>query len=42
MNGTVIQKFLAPLKQQKILGNIYSMTFYRKQSLGASDNISQK
>ena len=37
MNGTSIQKFLAVLKQKKILGNICfsERIFYRKQSLGA-------
>ena len=37
MGGTVIQKFLAFLKLQKILGNFCfsEQIFYRKQSLGA-------
>ena len=37
MNGTVIKKFVAVLKQKKILGNICfsEQIFYRKQSLGA-------
>ena len=37
MNGTVIWKFVAVLKQQKILGNICfsGQIFYRKQLLGA-------
>ena len=37
MTGTVIQKFLAVLKLQKIVSNIYfsAQIFYRKQSLGA-------
>ena len=37
MNGTVIQKFLTVLKQEKILGSICfsKQIFYRKQSLGA-------
>ena len=39
MNETVIKKFLAFLKLQKILGNFCfsEQTFYRKQSLGAPD-----
>ena len=39
MNGTAIQKFLAMLKLQKILGNICfsEQIFCRKQSLGAPD-----
>ena len=38
MNGTVIRKFVALLKQKKILDNIdfFEQIFYRKQSLGAS------
>ena len=37
MHGTVIKKFVAVLKQKKILGNICfsEQIFYRKQSLGA-------
>ena len=37
MNGTVIRKFVAVLKQKKILGSIcfFEQIFYRKQSLGA-------
>ena len=37
LNGTVIYKFLADLKQEKILGNIYfsEQLISRKQSLGA-------
>ena len=43
MNGTVIQKFLAFLKLQKILGNFCSseQILYRKQSLGAPVIIQQ-
>ena len=39
MNGTVIQKFLTVLKQEKILGSICfsKQIFDRKQSLGAPD-----
>ena len=39
MNGTVIEKFLAVLKYQKILRNICfsEQIFYRKQSLGAPE-----
>ena len=39
MNGTSIQKFLAVLKQTKILGNICfsEQIFYGKQSLGAPE-----
>ena len=39
MNGTVIQKFLAFPKLQKILGNFcfFEEVFYRKQSLGAPE-----
>ena len=39
LNGTVIQKFLAVLKLQKILGNICfsEQIFYKKQSLGAPE-----
>ena len=38
MNGTGIQKFLAVLNQQKILGHVCfsEQIFYRKQSLGVS------
>ena len=37
VNGTVIRKFVAVLKQKKILGNIcfFEQIFYRKQWLGA-------
>ena len=37
LNGTLVQKYLAVSKQQKILGNICfsEQIFYRKQSLGA-------
>ena len=37
INGTVIQKFLAFFKLQKMLGNVFfsEQIFYRKQSLGA-------
>ena len=43
MNGTVIQKFIAFLKLQKILGNFCSseQILYRKQSLGAPVIIQQ-
>ena len=39
-DGTVVEKFLALLKQQKILGNIRlsEQIFYRKQSLVFPDN----
>ena len=39
MNRIAIYKFLAVLKQYKILGNICfsEQTFYRKQSLGAPE-----
>ena len=39
MNGTVIWKFLAFLKLQKILGNFCfsKQIFHRKQSLGAPE-----
>ena len=39
MHGKFIYKFLAVLKQKKILGNICfsEQIFYRKQSLGAPD-----
>ena len=39
MNGKVIQKILAILKYQKILGNIwfFEQIFYRKKSLSAPD-----
>ena len=42
VNETVIQKFVAFLKLQKILGNFCfsEQIFYRKQSLGAPDNYS--
>ena len=38
MNGTVIKKFVAVLKQWKILGDfcLSEQIFYRKQSLGAT------
>ena len=44
MNGMVIEKFLAFLELQKILGNFCfsEQIFYRKQSLGAPDCCSDR